>query len=139
MAYKTIGPLAAPQVPDLVKLLKAPSPTVRHMTAEILGLIGSSEAVPELIHAAQDVDDLVRLSALGALRSIHPDPSLAIPVFIQGLADPGQSVTREIAALALGSYGSLASNAIPALSSAMTTNLAARQALSIIEPALGKE
>jgi HEAT repeat protein len=133
MGYRTLGPQASQQVPELAKLLEAPSPQIRHYAAEVLGLIGSKAAVPALVRGTKDIDDLVRLSSFGALSRMHPDPAIGVPVFVDGLSDPGQAVTREIAAGALGAYGQDATNAVHALSSAMATNAAAKEALDRIK------
>jgi HEAT repeat protein len=71
---------------------------------------------------------------LGALNRIHPNPELAIPAFMAALDDPDQSLTRELAANALGSYGPQAKAAVPILLRTLATNAAAGAALKKIDP-----
>ena len=137
MGYEVLGPAAYSQVPALIETLEHDrSPQVRHYAAEVLGMIGpkAKAAVPALLRGTRDKDDLVRLSSLGALSRIHPAPELAIPVFIEALNDPGQSRARELAAMALGSYGPQARDAVPPLLSTLRTNNAAAEALAKIDP-----
>jgi len=137
LGYEVLGPAASSQVPALVDALQNDSlPNVRHYAAEVLGMIGppAEPATSALIVTAKDRDALLRLSSLGALNRIHPNPELAIPAFMAALDDPDQSLTRELAANALGSYGPQAKAAVPILLRTLATNAAAGAALKKIDP-----
>jgi len=134
--YSILGPAAKSQVPELTRILTNDTVAeVRQCVAAALGSIGpdARSAVPALFLTAKDKDHMVRNNSLWALGRIHGDPNVIIPRLIEGLGD-SFSVARENAAIALGYYGPLASNAVPILLRTRATNNAASDALFKIDP-----
>ncbi len=117
-----IGPDAVQAVPNLVELLDDKDYWVRDSTCGTLARIGpkAKPAVPSLLRIiGQDRDELVRLSAIQCLRSIHPGHRAVVPALIVVLKS-NDDTTREFAAMAfedvaLGGLGpdtALAMNAL---------------------------
>ena len=81
-----IEPTAArPAIPNLVRALRDPEPTVRMAVAYTLGNIGRSDrptVVPALMSALGDPDLSVRLNACSALGQIGPEARQAVPALI---------------------------------------------------------
>ena len=87
----------------LLGLLRDPRSILRRSAAKTLGRIGSERAVPHLISAAQEQEDVeMRRAALQALR--HLEASEAEPVITSALLDPHPSV-RVAAAEAVSELG----------------------------------
>ena len=103
---RSFGPAASK--PLLQALEPISQPKVRRLAAELLGLMHSVEAVPDLRRALKDADLELRTRVARALGRIG-DPS-AEPELIEGLKDPWWSV-RAACAQALGELGSM--GAIP--------------------------
>ncbi|MEX2242634.1 MAG: MFS transporter [Fimbriimonadaceae bacterium] len=77
--------------PILLELLKDPRSILRRSAAKTLGRLGSRAAVPHLILAAQEMDDIeMRRAALQALR--HLEAREAEPVIADALLDTHPSV-----------------------------------------------
>lgn len=57
-------------VPGIAMLLKNPHPTIRGDAAYLLGIIGHKDALPYLLEAANDENELVREAALEAIEAI---------------------------------------------------------------------
>jgi HEAT repeat protein len=87
----------------LLSLLRDPRSILRRSAAKTLGRIGSRAAVPHLVQAAQEHDDIeMRRAALQALR--HLEAREAEPVIAEALLDPHPSV-RVAAAEAVSELG----------------------------------
>ena len=112
-ALGDLGPVARAAVPALVRALRDGDPDTRWASAEALGEIGvASEAVVAgLIDALDDPGAWVPMYARDGLKALGPE---AIPAVIGALSDLDPEV-RRLAAEVLGSYGSGAQAAIPAL------------------------
>jgi HEAT repeat protein len=117
---------AAPAIPALTARLKDEDNHVRAAAAQTLGVIGpeSRKAIPELVHALRD-SDLVRSSAVGALRKIYsefkPLPPEALefykpvlPELIEDLSS-SESWLRRASAIEIGRMGADAKSAVSAL------------------------
>jgi HEAT repeat protein len=81
----------------------------------------------------------IQLTALVALGNLKPCPQISVPAFISCLKSTDPAIPG-YAAMALAKFGSQASNAIPALTKALTdpnigTRAMAAQALHKIDPA----
>lgn len=103
---RSFGPAASRPLQQALEPISPPK--VRRLAAELLGLMHSVEAVPELRKALKDADLELRTRVARALGRIG-DPS-AEPELIEGLKDPWWSV-RAACAQALGELGSM--SAIP--------------------------
>lgn len=87
----------------LIGLLRDPRSILRRSAAKTLGRIESQAAVPHLIHAAREQEDVeMRRAALQALR--HLEAREAEPAIIEALMDPHPSV-RVAAAEAVSELG----------------------------------
>ena len=126
-ALGTIGPKAAPSVPDLLARLRNDSPNVAADSACALGEImarrANSGVAPEpgvivaLTHALSNSDGEVRRYAAYAISLIGPAASAATPKLIQLLNDPYMSYT---AARALGEMGPAAQTSVQPLTALLT-------------------
>lgn len=103
-------------VGPLVRHLKNPNSHVRQIAARFLGDIKDPSAIPALMGAAQDPDELVRSSAVHALVEIGP-PANATNLLITCMSDR-RGATRAFAAKGLGEIND--SNALGALFYALT-------------------
>jgi len=72
-------------IPDLIAALKDESASVREISAQALGNIGSKDAVEPLIAAFDDKSDLVRLEIVKALVKMKDER--AITPLVKSLAD----------------------------------------------------
>ena len=112
----------APAVPTLIDALQATDDSVRASAAFTLADMGraAQEAIPALMHAAQEPAESVRrhategLGLIGQLVSEDMDLSETVQVLTTGLSDAYFPV-RDNAARALAKLGALAEPAIPAL------------------------
>ena len=110
---RSFGPAASKPVQQALEPISQPK--VRRMAAELLGLMHSVEAVPDLRLALKDPDLELRTRSARALGRIG-DPA-AEPELIEGLKDPWWSV-RAACAQALGELGSI--SAIPDIERGLT-------------------
>jgi HEAT repeat protein len=86
---------------------------------ETIGPEGKA-AVPVLIQALKDKDEVVHSRAAGALGKIGPGAKAAAPALIATLKDKDRdSITRANAALALGKIGAEAKTVVPVLTEAL--------------------
>ena len=108
----SIGPKAAPAVPNLIKLLDEKPGMPRSEAIATLGRIGpgAKPAVPALIKELK-VAEGDRLAAVCALEHIGPDAKDAVPALIELL----KGELGGFAASALGGIGGEAKAAIPTL------------------------
>jgi HEAT repeat protein len=107
-------------VPNLVRALKRPEPSVRAGVAQALGYVRPRAlgAVPALMDAVKDPDPDVRISAASSLGSIGGSASKAVPSLIAALQDDNAEV-RTVAAVALSRMGRKSKSAVPALTVAL--------------------
>lgn len=57
-------------IPKIAKNLKNPNPTIRGDTAYLLGIISHKDALPYLMEASDDKNDLVRETVEGSITTI---------------------------------------------------------------------
>lgn len=113
ITVRALGRIAGPAAaPDLMRSLDDRNSFVRSAAAASLGAMGKSAApsAPKLRSLLADSSLGVRIEAARALWQVTGDTTEAVPVLIRALV-PGVWD----AALALGSMGAAASNAVPAL------------------------
>jgi HEAT repeat protein len=116
-AIETLGPSAAPAVPQLMQLFdENPNYWSRQLAAQMFGQIGTAAApaIPTLLRGLTDSNMFVRNNSASALAVIHAQPDLVVPELIKRLSDP-EAVVRANSAKALGRYGPQAHAAVPAL------------------------
>lgn len=171
-AFEILGESGAPAVPQLHKLLmdpacshhaaaalagvgtpamqslrdglKAAPVKIRIATAIAVATMNerARPAIQELLQLAHDPDSNARSAALSALKTVHGDPDVVVPVLIESFSRGDQEI--QIAAiLALASYGADAKPAVPLLIKAAKSKSeylrdAATDALSFIDPEAGK-
>lgn len=92
----TLGPQAAPAVPDLVRALDDPNPDVRWHAARALHAIGpaASPAVNALAKSLKDDNFMVRGHAANALGTIGEAARPAAAALAQTVTDPDPHVRR---------------------------------------------
>ncbi len=126
------GPMAAPAVARIMKVLEAPDPTaqmgLRRYAAEALGNIGpaaapSARLLAEALTEPEDVHGLLRTAALVALGKIGaPGRDAALDV-AKILANENYTSThRQLAARVLGAMGGPAEVVVPVLRDALRDN-----------------
>jgi HEAT repeat protein len=100
----------------LLLSLAAPEPKDRRYAVGALAEIGSAatEAVPAVIAALRDTDEVVRAGAAAALGKIGPAAAETVPALIAALGDADKMVRRS-AAGTLEHIGPPAAEAVPAL------------------------
>lgn len=108
------------------------------MATALNGSPDCDEAVPGLIQLLAHPNAHVRNRAINAIRFLHSSPSEVVSALIPVLSDPHEQNAFD-AAVTLGSFGSDARPALPALNAKMrdpTSHFAAMAALSVheIEP-----
>jgi HEAT repeat protein len=112
-----MGPRARAAVPTLIGTLHQDDPDTAASAAIALGQIGDAQAVPDLIDGLKDSNFICTMSAIalgriGDRRAVGP--------LIAVLADGDKFwVPRGGAAVALGSMGEIAREALPALKEAL--------------------
>ena len=92
--------LGEPSVPVLVKALSMPGPRTRYNAIETLSMLNAASAVPALITAAKDPNEIPRVREHALRVAIRLDPSKT-PEAIQAMAKDQNSSIRKSAA-----YGS---------------------------------
>lgn len=115
--FRDLGIIAAPAIPDLIKILNENTNTTTvEYSAAILGGLGpaASNAVPTLLRIATGTNQAARDAALGALGQIHCHPDTVVPLLVAALHDPSAQI-RDEAASALIGFGADAKPAVPAL------------------------
>ena len=123
MAAKTLqslGPLAAPVVPSLIKLLEHDDLQVRLRTGDVLAAIGppAKEAIPALRKALKHESAAVRWRATTALGRIGPAAKVAVGDLLAAMEDENWYV-RGTAALASARTGPADKRVVPALIEAL--------------------
>jgi len=141
-ALGEFGPLAAPAVPRIIKILEAPDPTammsLRTTAAQTLGKIGpaAASAAPLLVAAMSDKGDIhgflgqAAVEALGQLGPAAAGASADLAKIIIDKSNPPK--TRTAATRALGMIGEPADLVVTALRQAMQdapNTLIAREAI----------
>jgi HEAT repeat protein len=119
LALFDIDPHHHAVVPTLCQTLEDKADYVRKEAAKVLRKFGprAKQAVPALIRALKDRE--VRPWAAGALVAINPDDNVGLSTLIKDLADPRDVAGRREAGRVLGSLGSKAGVAVPALRGAL--------------------
>ena len=115
-ACYALSAIDRPAVEALAATLRHKSPVARAHAAEILGDIGpgSTSALADLVRAAADPDEQVRLRAVEALGTIGQGSPMPGPRLTAALADENAQVRQE-AAFALCRLAPRAQKAVPAL------------------------
>ena len=139
-ALGSLGPAAAPAVPDLIGALKEDSPLVRRYIARALGAIGpaAKEAIPGLEKLLRDpatteagsVDDALVREVKQALEKIR-SADVAAPGAVRGQAAPAPTVPgdkKPLRVLFIAHYG--ASGTLPHLEVILETNHPERRVVS---------
>ena len=126
------GPMAAPAVARIMKILEAPDPTaqmgLRRYAAEALGKIGPASApaarlLAEALTEQEDVHGLLReaaLMALGRIGSPANDAALDVAKILGN--ENYTSAHRQLAARVLGAMGGPADVVVPVLRDALRDN-----------------
>ena len=106
---------AVAAVPKLIEMYDD-HPSRQIEIAKVLACIGppAKLAVPSLLRGLTNTSVPVRQDAIFALGRIHAEPNTVVPVLIQALSDPDDSVGRS-AAGALWEFGTNAKPAVPAI------------------------
>lgn len=118
---ETLARMGTPAIPAILALMKDPDPWARRIAviaAKEMG-VNAKETFPALVEALKDNDASVVAYATEAIAAVERDPARAVPVLIKVLREPNPS---EETAVALGSYGSAADQAIPLLLRCITPN-----------------
>jgi hypothetical protein len=89
--------LGAPAVPVLVKALTMPGPRIRFNAIETLLMIKDPSAVPALIQAAQEPNDMPRVREHALRAAVRLNPALTPPAIDAMSKDPNSSI-RKVAA-----------------------------------------
>jgi HEAT repeat protein len=115
--FEVLGASAKDAVPVLIEIYEQRiSPESQFATVCALGCIGpaAKKAIPQLLEAATNANNISRQCAIRSLGQIHSEPEAAVPALIRALNDTDQQ-TRYEAANALGAFGTNATAAVPAL------------------------
>jgi HEAT repeat protein len=107
-------------VPGLIQMLSSPGAANRQDAAYLLGKIGAPDAsiaAPAVVTALKDADQDVRFRMLVTLKSIGGDAKVVVPALIEVMKSDKE--LRYLAAQALGQYGSVAKDAVGALTDAL--------------------
>jgi HEAT repeat protein len=139
---ETMGPDAAPAIPDLVRVTRDPELFVRWSAARTLGKIGPVDTpatLPALTRLLQDVDLDVAVAAARALGYYGPEAKAAVPALIQSLKKASDGRMRLAVIASLKEIGTDSRPAIPALVAALTdpdldVRRAAAEALGLFGP-----
>jgi HEAT repeat protein len=112
-ALAQMGPKAKTAVAALAEALRD-TPAVRLAAREALGSVGK-EAVPFLVQALKDKDDVIRLLAVQGLGRLGPEAKTAIPALIEALKDRHRIVSD----IAWNTLRQLGDEAVPSLLEAL--------------------
>ncbi|MGZ4987837.1 MAG: HEAT repeat domain-containing protein [Limisphaerales bacterium] len=143
--FGALGPAAQPAIPALIGLLRDEDRDVRACAAFCLHEFGpsASNAVPALVEALNKEGNgwgMVLINSMLALRMIHSDSELVVPVLREYLDGPRKQWNYSTAAMgALWAYGAKAKSAVPAILPYLhhpdaDKKAAAEAALSAIDP-----
>jgi len=116
-AFRLLGIIGLPAVPDLVNALSNEEDTIdKVQVMRLLAKTGpfAASAVPGLTRALGSQFLPVRITAAEALASVGPAAETAVPTLVVGLADPF-SDGRQAMAACLARFGAAAEPAVPAL------------------------
>lgn len=116
-AFRRLGSIGLPAVPDLVNALPSGEDSVAHVREiHLLGQMGSgaASAVPELSRALGSSFVQVRIAAAEALACMGPLPVTTVLALMAGLVDQYADARRTMAAC-LACAGEAAESALPAL------------------------
>ena len=116
-AFKALGETGSNAVPQLITLFETDhSSSPQQMVPMVLSYVGpvAAPAVPALLHGLSHTNEIVRYNIIGALGSIHAEPTTVVPALTTFLKNTNSHL-RAQAATALGNFGKEAASAIPAL------------------------
>ena len=104
-------------MPILAEALSSGDKTVRQRAAQVLGEIPAAGAlaIQSLVQALGDEEETVRLTVLNTLNNLGTAAAPAASVLVEILVGSQDIIERGLAALALGSIGPTAGEAIPQL------------------------
>jgi HEAT repeat protein len=120
-----LGKIGTLTLYDMIAMLKHASPNVRGDAAQRLygmavrndGLV--TDAIPALVEAVRDREDLACYRVTVALERIGEEAKEAVPALIENLLKSEYCMIREWSAKALGSIGPAAKAAVPGLTEAL--------------------
>jgi HEAT repeat protein len=115
-ALGEMGRQAKQVIPPLIETLNDKDEVVRRQACLAIKRIGpdANAAIPALMERLKDKDDNVRWAAAEALATVGQNDKKTIRVLIQAFQQKEDHKMRVFAALALGSIGMAAEDAIPA-------------------------
>jgi HEAT repeat protein len=116
IAFKILGPVAAPAIPELKDLLTQKDTSIH--AASALAAIGV-EGVSVLLAQSTSPDKRVQANVVQALSQLGDAPKDCLPVFVQGLKHNLPAI-RATSAIALGS---LTTNAPPEATAALVASV----------------
>lgn len=121
-AIATLGPRAAPVVPELIAQSRDQHPGVRRNSVIALGHVGAvvPAVIPALADALSDSDHEVRIAAIDALTAVGAPAASISPALAHATTDP-ISYVRIGAIAALDTVGAPNELVIPALVRALAT------------------
>lgn len=136
-AIATLGPRAAPVVPELIVQSRDRHPEVRRNSAIALGHVGAvvPAVIPALANALSDSDHEVRIAAIDALIDVGAPARSISPALARAVTDP-ISYIRIGAITALDKVGAPNELVIPALVQALATT--DRDTRAAVADALGQ-
>jgi hypothetical protein len=120
--FEILGTNAIPVIPDLIELFRDTDPYLggqdpAYQAARALKLIGPTAAIPALISATTNANEMIRVHACFALGELGD--SNAVPALTLSLTDRSRMV-RIRSAIALGKLRAAHETAVPALAKALT-------------------
>ena len=92
--------LGKPVVPVLVKALKLPGTRLRYNAILTLSMIKDARAVPNLLEAAMDLNEVTRVRERGLRVAVKLDPIQSIPALKSIVDDDSDTMRRAVAFLA---------------------------------------
>ena len=137
-AFRALGGAASNAVPELIRTYRDNiGPDSQGACVEAMGGIGpaAAAAIPDLMSAAIQSNNRLRVVAVLALGHIHARPELVLPLLLRSLEDSNVQVRRG-AAVALAEFGAGAFPVVPRLRDLVLTNAnqAAAAALANLSP-----
>ena len=91
--------LGKPVVPVLVKALKLPGTRLRYNAILTLSMIKDARAVPNLLEAAMDLNEVTRVRERGLRAAVKLDPIQSIPALKSIVDDDSDTMRRAVAFL----------------------------------------
>ena len=129
IVFDVLGPLGAPAIPALMRLLSDTNPIVTILAASSLGHIGAP-ALPDLMIALTNSQYNIATLAAFAIVDLSTNATPAIPVFLHDLGDRNEMV-RERAADALGILHLQPDIVVPALQNLLADHSSMARCLAL--------